>query len=357
MTKDNLNVLTIGAGAIGTYVGGSLALAGNHVTFLERQDAAKKIRSHGLTLKIHNHPQRITAPNVITSLESVFQKNHFDFVIFALKSFDTQPFIDTILPYFTALPPFLCLSNGVDNEQILAEAIGWDRVIAGTVTSAVSRQDAGCVTLERFRGIGIAKDHPLSSRISIEMNRAGLGAHLFSRAVDMKWSKMLTNLIANASSAILNLPPGQVYAHPQLFQFEIMQLREALAVMRSQEIKVINLPGIPVQPLAFTIQYLPLRISKALLQKAVIGGRGEKMPSLFIDLNNHRGKSEVNDLNGAVVRAGKKYNIPTPVNQFLTETLMGLTTGEIESNAYQGQPDKLISHLSTYLSKTRNGYV
>jgi 2-dehydropantoate 2-reductase len=158
----------------------------------------------------------------------------------------------------------------------------------------------------------------------------------------MKWSKMLTNLIANATSAILDMSPAEIFANPDLYRLEIEQLRETLAVMQVKNIQVVDLPGTPVRLLAFAVRYLPLVISRPFLSKAVGGGRGGKMPSFHMDLHSGRGKSEVDYLNGAVVRAGKETGVPTPVNQLLTETLLKLTNGETALTEFAHQPEQLL---------------
>jgi 2-dehydropantoate 2-reductase len=67
------------------------------------------------------------------------------------------------------------------------------------------------------------------------------------------------------------------------------------------------------------------------------------MPSFHIDLHSGRGKSEVDYLHGAIVRAGKKAGIATPVNQLLTDTLLALTNKDIPMEEYAGKPEKLLS--------------
>ena len=173
------------------------------------------------------------------------------------------------------------------------------------------------------------------------MSEAGLNAQLYAKALDMKWSKLLTNLLTNASAAILDMTPAQIFANRDLFNLEISQLREALSVMKAQGIGVVDLPGTPVRALAFAVKFLPLSISRPLMGKAVGGGRGGKMPSFHIDLHSGSGKSEVDYLNGAVVRAGIEAGIPTPVNQLLTETLHRLTAGELPLDSFRHQPEKL----------------
>jgi 2-dehydropantoate 2-reductase len=121
-------------------------------------------------------------------------------------------------------------------------------------------------------------------------------------------------------------------------------LRECVAVMEAQHIPVVDLPGTPARALAFATR-LPLWLSKPLLARAAGKGRGNKMPSFHIDLYSGRGKSEVEFLHGAVVRAGEKFGVPTPVNKVLTETLMALTLKEIPLEEFAHQPEKLLALL------------
>jgi 2-dehydropantoate 2-reductase len=344
-----IRVLSIGAGAIGTYIGGNLALTGNQVVFLEQPQIAEELRQRGLSLEQDGQVHSINAPLVTSSLDDAIRYAPFDLALFALKSFDTQPFVQTMITQQDKLPPILCLQNGVDNELVLAEAFGPDHVIAGTVTSAIGRRAAGQIVLERKRGMGIAGTHPISQQLAQALNGAGLNCRMFAHPADMKWSKMLTNLLANASSAILNMTPGEIFSHPGLFKMEVLQLREALRVMDARKIQVVDLPGTPVVALAFAIRNLPLSIARPLLTQSMGAGRGKKMPSFHVDLYAGRGKSEVEFLNGAVVRYGKEASIPTPVNQLLTETLISLSRGEIPLDTYAGQPEKFLGELEKLL--------
>ncbi|HEX7540896.1 MAG TPA: 2-dehydropantoate 2-reductase [Anaerolineales bacterium] len=342
-----MNVLTFGAGAIGTYIGGSLALAGNRVVFVEQARAAEELRARGLRLDLTISRNSVfdiqdSSATFATSLEEALKSDPFDVAIFALKSFDTASALDGMKSHADQLPPILCLSNGVDNEPAIAAVLGTDKVIAGTVTSSVGRRAVGDIVLERLRGVGVADRHPLSLFVAEAFNAAGLNAHLFQRAADMKWSKMLTNLPANATAAILNMTAAEVFAHTGLFRLEMRMLRETLSVMRANRLRVVDLPRVPVRALALGTR-LPDFVARPLMLKAVGGGRGGKMPSFHIDLYSGRRRSEVDWLNGAVVRYGEKAGVPTPVNKLLTETLLALTRGEIPLTKFSRQPDKLLS--------------
>lgn len=348
-----LKVLVFGAGAIGTYVGGSLALAGHPVVFLERQGTVDELRQRGLRLDLTVDKRRQTQdasrvdPSkfvIVSALEEALRYGPFDAALFALKSFDTQAALEGLRPHAEKMPPVLCLSNGVTNETAIAAVLGDDKVIYGTVTTAIGRRGPGDIVLERLRGVGIARGHPLSEKLNQAFNAAYLNSELFDDANSMKWSKMLTNLLANPTSAILDMTAAQVFADRDLYRLEIEMLRECLAVMAAQGFEVVDLPGTPVRALAFATR-LPFWLSKPLLSRAAGAGRGGKMPSFHIDLHSGRGKSEVEYLHGQVVRAGERCNIPTPVNRILTETLMALTHREIPLDEFSRRPEKLLARI------------
>lgn len=348
MTKSeisSLQVLSFGAGALGTYVAGSLALHGHKVVFVERPQVADQLQSQGLRLSINGQTHNLSMVKVVGNLDEAIAMGPYDIAIFALKSYDTASALDSLLPYIGQLPPILCLQNGIDNEKVLSDALGSNKVIPGTVTSAIGIRATGHIILERLRGLGIAANHPLSRKLVAAMDQAGLNARLYENPKDMKWSKLLTNLVGNASSAVLNMSPGQIYAHPGLYAMELTQLRECLAVMKAQNIQAVNLPGTPVRLLVLGINYLPNFVSRIFFRRIVGSGRGSKMPSFYIDLHSGRGKSEVDYLNGAIVRAGSLHGVPTPVNQVLTETLLALTCGEIHVEDFDHQPERLLTKL------------
>lgn len=346
-----MRILSIGAGAIGTYIGGSLALDGHDVVFVERPEMARTLREQGLRLTLDGTERVLSAPRVADSLADALSGGTYDVALFALKSFDTPDFLAAPGVPAAAMPPILCLSNGVDNEAAIAAALGPDKVVAGTVTSAIGRAGPGAIVLEKLRGVGVAMPGPgedadrapLCDALVAAMDAAGLNARRFESADAMKWSKLLTNLIANATSAILDLTPAEIFAHPGLYRLEREQLLETLRVMDARGIEVVDLPGTPVRLLARVVRWLPATLSRPLLGRAVGAGRGAKMPSFHIDLHAGRGRSEVDYLNGAVVRAGRDAGVPTPVNALLTRTLLALTRGETPLETYRGQPARLLS--------------
>jgi len=347
-------VLMFGAGAIGTYVGGSLALAGHRVVFIEQPSVAEELVARGLRLDLTvDKRRRIRGVLVVnpasfacvSSLEQALEYGPFGAAIFAMKSFDTAAALEAIRPWAVRMPPVLCLQNGVDNEPAIAAILGADRVIAGTLTGSIGRRAAGDIVLEKARGIGVAAGNPLSVQLTTLLDAAELNAHLYPQAADMKWSKVLMNLPGSATSAIVDMTPGEVFSHPGLYALERRISQEALAVMKVQGVHPVDLPGIPVRALALAAR-LPAFVARPLLKRVVGGGRGGMMPSFHIDLHAGRKKSEVEGLHGAVVRYGEKFGVPTPVSRVMVETLLALVRGEIPIEEFSRRPEKLIRRVA-----------
>jgi 2-dehydropantoate 2-reductase len=198
--------------------------------------------------------------------------------------------------------------------------------------------------IDGFEANNLGFDLPRPSTLAEALNRAGLPTVIYDDYKAMKWSKLLLNIVNNASCAILNQTPAQIIARPDLFDLEIKALQEGVAVMRAQGIQAVKLPGYPVNWLAWLVsaRWLPLAVKRAILRPFMLSGRGTKMPSLYLDLAAGRPTSEIGVLNGAIVEVGKELGIATPVNQALTEVLSGLVSGRLARAEYQNQPERLI---------------
>jgi 2-dehydropantoate 2-reductase len=335
-----MRVLVYGAGAIGTYIGGSLLAAGHRVTFQVRPATAEALRANGIRIGPMALRPRIAASPAEALVHSP------EVIVFALKSYDTAAALAELRGVTAAPPPLLCLQNGVDNESEMAHLFGGECVMAGTVTTAVSKTGAGQVRVERERGVGVALGHSLSTPLVKTLRGAGLRVSVYQSAGPMKWSKLLTNLIGNATSAILDMSVAELFANPQTFKIEIAMLRECLAVMRALQYEVVDLPKTPVRALAFAAQRLPRAAAQLVLKRAVASGRGGKMPSFHIDLHGGRGQTEVSWLNGAVARYGEIHGVPTPVNRALTEILEGLSAGRLNPEDFRRKPATILQLIN-----------
>lgn len=339
-----MKYLIIGAGAIGTYIGGSLLRSGQPVIFVEREEVAARIRKNGLKIVLEEETFIANDIQVLPNFSEGI-KDGVDIVIFAMKSFDTQSAIQMVKNHKDKYKAVLCLQNGVENEMDIAAALGDDYVVGGSVTSAIERLESGQAKLEKKRGIGIASGHPLAELIVVDFNVAGLNTRLYPAMMDMKWSKMLSNLLGNATSAILNMTPAEIFANPDTYKIEVLEMQEAVRLMRKLSLQVVNLPGVPMKLLIWIMLKLPKWISQPLLGRVMGAGRGNKMPSFHIDLHSGKKNLESGYLNGAISRFGHNARIATPVNDLLDRRLKAMVLNPQLISEYDHKACKLLKEI------------
>ena len=341
--------LIIGAGAIGGYLGVALANAGYPIAFLSRPNSASRLHSQGLTLVRKTGTLRLKNPLVYSSPEPALAEFNPAAIFVAVKSYHSSEVVEQLHRVRKLLPPILSLQNGVANEALLGEGLGYERILAGTVTTAVTRDAlAGMLIEEKMRGVGIANSHKYPGQVEEIISAliaAKLNARRFENGRAMKWSKLITNLIANSLSALTGLTPAEIYSQPTLFTIEREILSEALRVMKAQGIPLVNVPGIPVRLLAAAIQ-LPPGLARPLLTRAIGAGRGGKMPSFYLELEAGNHKNEVSSLHDPVVLAGQKHGIATPANAFISRQLQRVFSGDLDRTTYRKHPAQLLSDLN-----------
>ncbi len=338
--------LVVGAGAVGTYVGGSLALHGYPVVWMVRSHHRARLERQGFVLHLPYGDFHLPARPLVDAWNDALEAfGPLEGVILAIKGYH----LDEMLPLFQAhrdrLPPILSLLNGVDAEDLLAQAVGREKVVYGTLLTAIEREDLGIIRVTKFRGMGLEATHPVSSTWLRAFEAARLGPRGYAHPQAMKWSKLLTNLIANSLSALLDWTPDQIYRHPGLCRIEMAQIREALAVMRAWRIPVVDLPKTPVRALAWIATHLPPPAACALLRPRVARGRGSKMPSFHRDLHQGSGRTEARWYHGPVVRYGQQAGVPTPVHRALLDLWEAMEKGELSPQAFRHQPEALLKRL------------
>jgi 2-dehydropantoate 2-reductase len=333
-----MRTLIFGTGAVGGLVGGRLAMAGHRVTFLARPRVGSAMRLMGLRLSGGETSRAISRPDTITDLSEVGERE-FDAILLTVKAYDCQQAAASIARLRTRAP-VVCLLNGIGNERTLAAALGGDRVIAAALTTAVTMPEPGHVHIERERGLSLALGHPLAPTLADGFRTAGFFLRLHTNADRMKWSKLLTNIVTNAASAITSWLPAQVLAHRGLYRLEIEALREVVRVMRAQGWAPEDLARVPIRGMAFALS-LPVPIGRPLLRRSVAQGRGRKLPSLHHDIG--RGRSEVAWLNGAAAREAEARGLRAPANAVLAEVMLGLVDGSLSRDDFAGRPEALLA--------------
>ncbi len=353
---NSMPILVIGAGAIGSLVGGKLALADVPVTLVGRQRFVDAVNAQGLRLISGDSTQRIENVHPAASLADAFRHaasigRPFVAAILTVKSYDTADALVELGEAATsaglAVPPILSLQNGVGNEESIAAALGPERTMAGTITAPVEVPEAGVVRLTKPKFlVGMAqwdreKPAPIFDQLHKLLVDAGIPVSLYADARSMKWTKLLMNQIGNATSAILAQPPGVTFAQRAIADLEISALRETLAVMAAAGIRPVDVEKYPLGTLAPLLRYGPRWLLRPVLRRIVSGARGGKMPSLYLDLEKGRAENEVAWYNGAVARVGASVGVATPVNRLLSETVLRLAGHPADWEQWRGNVERL----------------
>lgn len=336
-----MRYLIFGSGAVGSLLGARLALSGQPVVFLARPHTAEALRRDGLRIEGEGPQQHLPAPSVIEDLAELVSLGFPpDAVLLCVKAYDTAQAADLLATSLPGRSPVICLSNGIGNEQVLTSCLGDGRVVAAALTTAVSLPEPGLVRVERSRGIDLVRGHPQLPQLLADLHAAGFRLRLHDDAARLKWSKLMTNIVANATSAITGWPPADVFAHPGLYRLEVEALREVVRLLGMMGLSPVDLVGVPVRWLSRALT-LPPRWVQPLLRQSVAGGRGEKPPSFHRDIG--RGRSEVRWLNGAVVEHARSVGVAAPANSVLTEIMLGLVVGKLDPLEYRDQPERLLA--------------
>jgi 2-dehydropantoate 2-reductase len=333
-------VAVLGAGAVGTLLGGLLAASGADVVLLD-----PRVPDAGGEIVIHEPDGRRIAALVRRAGAPAELDAPPDLVVLAVKTFDLAGALDDLRAWPDA--PVLTIQNGVGAEDLVAAARPGVPHVAGSLTAPVERVGPHEVQWRGRGGIGLAPVAGAVDRLVaglvVAFTGAGLPADRIADARAMKWSKLLANLVGNALSALADRDPSAVYADPALFDLERRQLLEALAVMRALGIRPVALPGANVPLLAFGIR-LPGSLSRLALRRVVVGARGGKSPSLRLHLRGGaEGPSEVAWLNGAVARAGHAHGVPTPVNAALAALVDAATVDPVLAEDLAADPARIVA--------------
>lgn len=312
-------IAVVGAGAIGSVVGGLLARAGEDVTLIARQAHVEAINKNGLF--IDGILGEFTV-NVKASEKLDFRP---DIVLLMVKTQDVKETCKEIKLYVEGVP-LVTMQNGVRSDDIAASVLGKENIISCVVFIHSRFLEAGKVTfgLGGALLVGEAYDNNgkrvkeivsiLNKAIKTEIRDNIHGAH---------WTKLLMNMMGNSLSAITGLSTGEWAKHSGARRIVILMTKEALYVFEKAGIKLESLPGSPVLALK-TIIKSPLPIASTILGSMARSKKSaDTIPSMLQSIL--RGKpTEIDYLNGEIVKLGQKMGIPTPYNTKVVELVRGV---------------------------------
>ena len=302
-----MKIYFLGAGALGCAIGGTLAKAGSDVTLIDRYQAhVDAINRDGLRMKDGDaeHVVRVKAAVDCQGLPPA------DLIIVLVKSFHTRDAILSAKAVVGEHTAVMSLQNGLGHEDILAEAVGPSHVLAGkTYVGGVLLGPGHIIAGTRDKRTIIGElDGTISKRVTAiaeEFERAELPTTVSDNIMGTMWDKLLINVATGALSGVTGLPYGGLYAVPEIEACALAAVSEAMAVARAAGIKLSIQE--PHDAWVMAAEGLPAEFRTSMLQSLDKGSA-----------------TEIDFINGAVVRAGQHRNVPTPVNQVLVAAIKGI---------------------------------
>lgn len=346
-----MKILIYGAGAVGGYLGAKLLQQNHEVTLVAREVTAELINLNGLTIT-EDGSRHTVQPLVVTSLVQAFNEEQtYDLIILGMKSYDLPTALDQLVAFCPEPNQIMTTENGIGIEEPWVKQFGAERVLAGSVTIPLRKETSDHIVVEKDdRGLGLAPTMPkqnIKRWVSL-FRKTRISTDMFADYEEMKWSKVLLNIMGNATAAILNRRPGLIYKSDLMFEVEIRMLRETLDVMKAKKLDVVDLPGASAKRLAFGVKRMPKTVLRPIMANLVTNGRGDKMPSFQMDLTSSKGKSEVIYHNGAIAEAGQAVGKPAPINAALNEILVKLTLEALDWREFDGRPKRLVQEIKRY---------
>lgn len=308
-----LKICVLGAGALGCAMGGVLTEAGNDVWLVNRGQAhVDAMRQNGLTLRDAG-VDRVVKVQASTDYREIAAGEPVDLVIVLVKSFHTREAMLAAQAIVGDHTVVLSLQNGLGHEDILAEVVGRQKVLAGkTYAGGVLLGPGHIIVGTQGKETHIGElDGTLSERalaIADTFNRAGLITSVSANIVGTMWDKLLVNVATGALSGITRLPYGELYQVPEVEACAIAAVAEAIAVAGASGIALSSTD--PRQPWLKAAEGLPFEFKASMLQSLEKGSL-----------------TEIDFVNGAVLRQGLKCGVPTPVNQALVACIKGVERG------------------------------
>jgi len=297
-----LKVAVMGAGSVGCYYGAMLALAGHHVVLVGRVPFVEAVSHNGLILekageRLIAQIEASTDPSAVAGA---------GMVMVCVKSGDTEQAGHDIAPYLDPACRVLSLQNGVSNAETLADILG--RPVFPVAVYVASRMNGAGVVRHEGRG-----DLELSGQgaedIAEILNAAGVETRVCEDVMRSLWAKLVVNCAINPLSAITRLPYGKMAAQGGVSQLMEDIAREALCVARAEGISV---PDSVLE----TIRTIPVSMAGQFSSTAQDLMRGKR--------------TEIDFLNGEIVRRASRLGIDVPINRTLTLLVKSAERGEVD---------------------------
>ena len=301
-----MKITVVGPGALGCLIAAFLKSRTKEDVWVldEFADRAKKISQDGIRVDGISSPVTVKVNATISARDI----GPCDLVILCVKSYSTEDACKGMKDLVSDKTNILTLQNGLGNVQILNDHFGPDRVIAGVTNHGSTLIGKAHV---RYAGkgdttVGKADGRVLGAirEVAGLLTRAGLETKV-SRDIDsVVWSKIIVNVGINALTAITGIHNGGLLDHEECRQIMRSAVQESVKIVKRKRIKLSY--DDPIQKV-----------------ESVCRATSANISSMLQDVLNKR-RTEIDFINGAIVRQAKALNIPTPVNEVLVNLVKTL---------------------------------
>jgi 2-dehydropantoate 2-reductase len=285
-----MKIAVMGAGAVGCYYGGMLARAGHDVVLIGRPQHVEAVDRQGLRLETQTFDERI---RVSASTEgSAVQGTQL--VLFCVKSTDTESAAAAIKPHLAPDALVLSLQNGVENADRLRSLLP-QKVVSAVVYVGTEMAGPGHVR-HHGRGDLVIELSKASDDVARALITAGVPTVISGNVRGALWAKLILNCVYNALSAITQLPYGRLVKGEGMTVVMRDLVDECLAVAKADGVTIPGDVDAAVRNIAETMagQYASTAQDLA---------RGKR--------------SEIDHLNGLILRRGEALGVATPANRLL----------------------------------------
>ena len=286
-----MKVAVMGAGAVGCYYGAMLARAGHEVVLIGRPAHVEAVRARGLRLEAQSFDEHVPMA-ASTEADAV---RGADLVLFCVKSTDTEATAAQIAPHLAPGALVLTLQNGVDNDERARSVLRSHEVAAAVVYVATGMAGPGHVK-HNGRGELVIAPSARGEEVAQALRAAGVPTEISGNVRGALWAKLVLNCAYNALSAITQLPYGVLVRNEGVPGVLRDVVAECLAVARAEGVTI---PGDIDAAVAGIARTMPAQFSSTAQDLA----RGKR--------------SEIDHLNGFVLRRGEALGVPVPANRLL----------------------------------------
>lgn len=305
-----MRIAVIGAGALGCLFGGRLAASGQEVTLVHyRQPYVDHLNNRGLRVEsdLNGSGPLEVAVSATTNAATV---GPVDLAMIFVKAHQTEIALDQHTACFGPDTTVLSLQNGLRHYDVLREAVGPERALAGVTYQGAVIREPGVVThtsngVSAFGGEASSVDH-----IATALEDAGFPIERVADPRSAIWAKQLISLPIKPLAALTRLTNGELVADKELVNLMAAIIAEAEAVADARNIDLPNK------------DYLN-RVQN------ICEGATDHRSSMLQDVLAER-KTEIDAVNGAVVDLAAEEGIPVPTNKQVTRLVRGLERSYLE---------------------------